>query len=188
MNIEPRSHDIYLFTRPPFELASSIAGSDWDEPLLRAAKANRVKFDKLHFTLVRLGSYLQRPDKLIPKFEKVGEEVANLPPSDVTLEWLGPLGLGTCVLSGHGRGIASVRTISRKGRSECQKIGLESGATSVPHVTLAYSNLGIGKRQIDPIKWRVYDFILVDSLNGLGKHVELNRWKFKGPDQLSFNL
>ena len=127
---------------------------------------------------------------LIPRFEKIGEQLANLSPCDVTLDWLGPLGLGTCVLGGRGSGVAGLRRISRAGQHEVQRAGLENagGATATPHLTLVYSNLGIGKREIDPIKWRVYDFILVDSLNGLGEHVEINRWKFRGPEQLALTL
>jgi len=144
----------------------------------------------LHFTLLRLGSYPERPVGLIPIFEEVAEQIATLSPSDVILDWLGPLTSGPSVLSGSGRGIAGLRKISRKGQEEVKKTGLKNigGATSQPHLTLVYPHLGLGKRPIDPIRWRVYDFILVDSLNGLGKHVELNRWRFRGPDQLSLGL
>jgi 2'-5' RNA ligase len=186
----PHHHSIYLFTRPPFELAPSIACNDWGEPLLRDPKIKRVPPARLHFTLYRLGAYAERPRELIPKFEEIGEQISNLAPTDVTLDWLGQLGLGACVLGGRGGGIAGLRRISRKAEDARRKTGLNNigGATSVPHLTLVYPSLGIEKRRIDPIKWRVCDFILVDSLHGLGEHVELNRWRFNGPEQLSLAL
>src|SRR4051812_45668306 len=140
MDTLPYSHDMYVFARPPTDISGKIAAADWDETLLRAAKARRVSAERHHFTLLRLGRYPQHPTWLIPKFEQLCEQLATLSPSNVTLDWLGPLGLGTCVLGGGRTGVAGLRRISRAGLHEARGTGLETvvGATAMPHLTLAY--------------------------------------------------
>jgi 2'-5' RNA ligase len=45
-----------------------------------------------------------------------------------------------------------------------------------PHVTLLYDHPQIGKHAIEPVRWRVHEFILVHSLLGQTRHVPLGRW------------
>lgn len=44
-----------------------------------------------------------------------------------------------------------------------------------PHVTLDYRHMPFAWRTITPVAWRMSEFMLVDSLYGLGEHVVLGR-------------
>jgi RNA 2',3'-cyclic 3'-phosphodiesterase len=48
--------------------------------------------------------------------------------------------------------------------------------TFTPHVTLLYDRELVGLRRIDPVRWRVNEFVLVQSLVGHATHVPLGRW------------
>ncbi|WP_420136844.1 2'-5' RNA ligase family protein [Sphingomonas sp.] len=45
-----------------------------------------------------------------------------------------------------------------------------------PHITLLYGNALTFETAIEPIRWTVDDFVLIDSHIGKTKHVELGRW------------
>ncbi|GLK64161.1 2'-5' RNA ligase family protein [Paracoccus kondratievae] len=46
-----------------------------------------------------------------------------------------------------------------------------------PHVTLAYGKpLPPAGIAVPPVRWRVNELVLIDSLQGLGRHVPLARW------------
>lgn len=48
-----------------------------------------------------------------------------------------------------------------------------------PHVTLLYDRQRIAERPIEPVTWTVREFVLVNSLVGLGRHEVLARWTLK---------
>ena len=49
-----------------------------------------------------------------------------------------------------------------------------------PHVTLLRDAKSAKAQKIDPIKWRVQDFVLIQSLLGKTTHIHLGRWPLKG--------
>jgi len=48
-----------------------------------------------------------------------------------------------------------------------------------PHVTLLYGGQPRPEIEIEPISWLVEDFVLIDSLVGETKHIELGRWPLR---------
>jgi 2'-5' RNA ligase len=55
-----------------------------------------------------------------------------------------------------------------------------ASANYTPHVTLMYGTLPIDEQMIKLIGWTVRDFVLVRSLHGKRRHVELERWPLRG--------
>jgi 2'-5' RNA ligase len=53
-----------------------------------------------------------------------------------------------------------------------------------PHVTLLYDRQRIAERAIEPVRWTVREFALVNSLVGLGRHDVLARWSLRGVDEV----
>ena len=49
-----------------------------------------------------------------------------------------------------------------------------------PHMTLLYDRIVVGQQEIDPIRWMVRDFVLIQSVYGQGRHIELGRWPLRG--------
>jgi 2'-5' RNA ligase len=49
-----------------------------------------------------------------------------------------------------------------------------------PHITLDYRWSGpAGREPIDPISWRVDDYVLIESVHGEGRHIEHGRWPLR---------
>ncbi|MBV9833967.1 MAG: hypothetical protein JO055_06160 [Alphaproteobacteria bacterium] len=48
-----------------------------------------------------------------------------------------------------------------------------------PHITLLYDRQRIAERPIEPVTWTVREFVLVNSLVGLGRHDVLARWTLR---------
>jgi 2'-5' RNA ligase len=49
-----------------------------------------------------------------------------------------------------------------------------------PHMTLLYDRRMVRERPIEPIRMNVQDFVLVHSLVGQTRHIELARWVLRG--------
>jgi RNA 2',3'-cyclic 3'-phosphodiesterase len=66
---------------------------------------------------------------------------------------------------------------------EMKKAGIGRRVTSrfTPHMTLLYGDRVVRERSIEPVRWTVRDFVLVQSLRGRGrsKHVHLERWPLR---------
>ena len=48
-----------------------------------------------------------------------------------------------------------------------------------PHVTLVYGG-ALASCYVDAISWRAEEFLLIESLQGKGRHIERGRWKLRG--------
>lgn len=48
-----------------------------------------------------------------------------------------------------------------------------------PHVTLLYGGQPMPEIEIEPISWLVEDFVLIDSIIGETRHVEVGRWPLR---------
>jgi len=85
------------------------------------------------------------------------------------------------VLSG-GDGLADLHRFRQKLALALIEVGLKKFAKSsfTPHMTLLYDPRTIERRAIDPVRWTMTEFVLVDSLRGQTKHVPLARWRLRG--------
>jgi 2'-5' RNA ligase len=48
-----------------------------------------------------------------------------------------------------------------------------------PHMTLMYPAQFVEKQPVDPIRWRAGEFVLIDSLQGHGRHEIVGRWPLR---------
>jgi RNA 2',3'-cyclic 3'-phosphodiesterase len=66
---------------------------------------------------------------------------------------------------------------------EMKKAGIGRWVTSrfTPHMTLLYGDRMVTERSIEPVRWTVRDFVLVQSLRGRGcsEYVHLARWPLR---------
>lgn len=49
-----------------------------------------------------------------------------------------------------------------------------------PHATLLYDNRSVPEHDIEPISWTVREFVLVRSLHGQSRYVQLMKWPLRG--------
>lgn len=50
-----------------------------------------------------------------------------------------------------------------------------------PHMTLCHDAGALQERYVDPVTWTVREFVLIESLYGLHRHVERGRWPLTPP-------
>lgn len=62
------------------------------------------------------------------------------------------------------------RELTRVGLGRCVSRGFE------PHVTLAYAPTLVAAESVEPVRWTVRDFVLIHSLLGQTRYIELGRW------------
>jgi 2'-5' RNA ligase len=78
-------------------------------------------------------------------------------------------------------GVAGLTALQRSLGLAMRHAGLghreQSGYT--PHVTLLYGTFPIEEQAIEPIRWTVRDFVLVQSHRGEGRHSHLGRWTLR---------
>jgi 2'-5' RNA ligase len=164
---------------PTPDAAASIARQ---RGLLRdiyALKGRSIGVGRLHVTLNHLGDYLGLPAGIVAAAMKAAASV-RAAPFDVVFDR---------AMSFHGRprnrplvllgddGVAALAAFQQTLGRALQKAGLlAANPHYTPHVTLLYDNRFVPPGTIEPIRWKVSEFVLVHSLLGRTRHVPLARW------------
>ncbi|HLG87960.1 MAG TPA: 2'-5' RNA ligase family protein [Alphaproteobacteria bacterium] len=140
---------------------------------------------RLHVSLVGFGEFPRVPHRLVRLVSDVASTVA-IPAFDVSLDRVVTFGkAGSNVTAKRptvltcGEGKAELTNLRKSLSTVLADIGLFRSRTSafVPHVTLLYDQSIVAERPVDPIRWTVREFRLVDSLRGRTLHVPLGRWR-----------
>lgn len=66
------------------------------------------------------------------------------------------------------------RELARAGQGRCVSAAFE------PHVTLAYAQKSVAPETVAPVRWTARDFVLIHSLLGQTRYIELGRWPLVG--------
>jgi 2'-5' RNA ligase len=185
MNVQrPTRHGMLLLAFPNKQIAAEI---------LRRTQLFRDKCrlsgrpllpDRFHITLCDLGEYPELPDALVTQVSRAATTITS-PPVAVTFDRLLSFRRNAnaqpLVLSG-GDGLAELCRFRQKLTLALIEAGLQkfAKASFTPHMTLLYDPRTIKPREIDPVRWMMSEFVLVDSLRGQTKHVPLARWQLRG--------
>jgi 2'-5' RNA ligase len=185
MNVQrPTRHGMLLLAFPNEKVAAEI---------LRRTQVFRDRCrlsgrpllpDRFHITLCDLGEYPEVPDTLVAQVSRAATTI-NSPPVTVTFDRLLTFkrnaGVQPLVLGG-GDGLAELHRFRQRLALALIEIGLRKFAKPnfTPHMTLLYDPRTIKSREIDPVRWTMTEFVLVDSLRGQTKHVPLARWQLRG--------
>ena len=140
---------------------------------------HRVPSQRLHVTLHWLGDYEDMPHELLRRAKDAGGSV-EMAPFGVGFDRIGSLG-GT----GMG-GLALTGSVELKRLRQFQRALAKAMETSGvghhirkrfnPHVSLLYCKEHVPREPIEPIRWRVDELVLIDSLLGRSQHVDLGQW------------
>jgi len=139
-----------------------------------------VDTDRLHLTLHHLGDFAdQIPPSLLPTAREVAATVRT-EPFDVVFDRIGGT-RGQFLLRASDR-LAALRDFRRVLSNALAKAGLRRhiAITFNPHVTLSYDFSDVSEMPIQPISWRVRDFVLIESLLGQHKHIRWGVWPLNG--------
>ncbi|HWW03858.1 RNA 2',3'-cyclic phosphodiesterase [Collimonas sp.] len=144
-----------------------------------ALKGKSIARGRLHVTLNFLGDYLGLPQDIVAAAKTAAASV-RAAPFDVVFDRTGsfrgrrrnyPL-----VLLGDD-GVAALSAFQQTLGVALQRNGLRSARSHyTPHLTLLYNNYQLPLRAIAPIRWTVNEFVLVRSLLGETRHIQLARW------------
>lgn len=171
---EDRLSHIFFAVRPPPELALEIARFAEAERRERRLRGPALAPDRLHLTAVPVGAYspeivhdtLRAADKVsVPAFDMVLDRVGSY----ARREGGSPYVLTPAAPAGFAAMQSAIHAALRGGLAY-------KGKLYSPHMTLLYDREERPARAIAPFRWRVREFVLIQSLVGQTVHRELGRW------------
>jgi len=133
-----------------------------------------------HVTLHSIDTYPYFPQRIASTLEAVAATI-RMPPFDITFDLARSFHRTDhdrpFVLLGSD-GAAALKELHEALGTTLKKAGFKCGSTLnfTPHLTLLYDKREVDERAIEPVRWTAREFVLVDSLVGQTKHVQLARW------------
>lgn len=176
---QPLAHDFVFFAlMPPCEIAPKI---------VELAKRSRNDFglrgtqfapDRLHISLHGFGPYPGLPSAVVDRATTAAASI-NTPSFDVVFDrvvsFWSRKSRRPFVLRAGGDVIALSAFHETLGVALGQT-GLRASAHFTPHMTLLYDRLMVPEHEIETVRWTVRDFVLIHSLQGQSRYIELGRW------------
>lgn len=140
--------------------------------------------ERFHVTLFHLGDYVGLPEALVRTATEAAATLTAQPFEvgfDRAGSFTGKAGKLPLVLRG-GAGVEQLKVFQQNLGTALQRAGLgrHVGTQFVPHVTLLYDVTAVAEEAVEPIAWTVHEFVLVHSLLGQTRHIQLGRWPLRG--------
>jgi 2'-5' RNA ligase len=177
-------HALFFCLRPDPGTAARLSAVS--EALVRRfglrAKAHRT--ERLHVTLHHLGWYDDQTDQadvmaeVRPLAEAAASSFRHEPVRvdfDQLLSFTRKRRNLPLVLSG-GACLDAVRTMRAMLGERLRAGGLRTDPHFTPHLTLFYDDAAVAPQPFVVPGWTAEEFLLMDSLQGQSRHVELGRW------------
>jgi 2'-5' RNA ligase len=178
------THSLLFILRPTEQVARRIAAGARHERTIHGLRGIPVGPERLHMTMFCIGQYEGNvPADVVARASSAAEAISAAP-FDVTLDRLlsfrHPPDKRPLVLRGSD-GLPRVQEFHQRLGAALAKADLKGfgGSRITPHVTLLWDSRNIPERQINPIRWTVQEFSLVDSLIGKSRHIQLGKWTLK---------
>ncbi|MDN7180028.1 2'-5' RNA ligase family protein [Caballeronia sp. SEWSISQ10-4 2] len=143
-------------------------------------KRRPLPIGHFHVTLHSIDTYPYFPQRVASTLEAVAATI-RMPPFDIILDLARSFHRTDhdrpFVLLGSD-GAAALKEFHGALGTTLKKAGFNCNSTSsfTPHLTLLYDKREVDERAIEPVRWTAREFVLVDSLVGQTKHVQLARW------------
>lgn len=176
-------HDLYLMLHLPPAIAQLIVRLQRQLNLSHRGPSKPMAPDRLHATLVPLGSYAHHIPPEVLRVARNAGALLDEAPFLVCFDTLQSRGhqreIGTVELAGHGDGVRPLFLLRRQLVNSLLKVGWPAEGIRprfYPHITVDYEHQTVGVRRIEPLVWDVTEVLLVDSHYGLGHHEVLARW------------
>jgi 2'-5' RNA ligase len=178
------AHRLFLAIKPDTATAEHIGRLVEQLRPTVGFKGKALHTHRLHVTLYHLGDFVQPPPEDLLARTRSAADALALPAFDVTFDR---------VVSMHGRrdkrpfvlagdaGVAGLKAFqSALGESLHQAgVPVPEGQFK-PHVTLLYDRGGFASKAVEPVTWKVREFVLIHSWLGKTRYDELGRWSLKG--------
>jgi 2'-5' RNA ligase len=146
--------------------------------------APSIPIERRQVTIHHLGNFPELWPQVVDLAREAGDTIAMpqfVAAFDRIASFRGAHGNNPLVLLGDD-GVIGLRILHRLlgealGRTLAGR--WQSKRFFTPHITLLYDRERIGERPIEPVCWTVREFVLVNSLVGLGRHDVLARWPLR---------
>lgn len=181
-----RPERLFFALRPDSETSTSVGGLR--QRFLRDHRltGTPIELRHLHVSLHPLGDYARLPSNIIYGAQLAANAV-SMPPFEASFRSIrsfdrppslkGRPGRWPLVLLGEGDGLGALH---RELGAAMAKNGLRPGIGFKPHMTLLYGPKPIAPQEIEPIRLRVKDFVLIHSERGLTRHNVIGHWWLRG--------
>lgn len=179
-------HDLYFMLHLPPSVAAAIVCIQWQLNLAYRGPSKPMAAERLHTTLIPLGSYPQRiPSETLEIVRNAGgllEEVPFRGCFDTLQSRASQNAVGTVELAGQGAGVWPLFRLRRQLVNALLRVGWPGERIRSrfhPHITVDYQHAPVSTQRIEPVAWDVTEVLLVDSHYGRGHHDVLTRWPLR---------
>ncbi|MBO9662566.1 2'-5' RNA ligase family protein [Dokdonella sp.] len=175
---------LFLAVYPDAAAAERIAALAQTLRERHGLRGRPLAAERLHVTLHHLGDYVDVPGDVVRMAGAAAERVEASPFEvgfDRAESFAARSGKKPFVLLGE-HGIAHLAELQRALGEALRASGLARWVAPrfTPHVTLLYDDAAIAAQPVEPVRWRVEEFVLVHSLLGRSQHTPLARWRLRG--------
>jgi RNA 2',3'-cyclic 3'-phosphodiesterase len=177
----PPTDGVFFALFPDAEAAAQLERVAAQQCIRHRLTGRPIAAERLHVSLLGFGAHAGVPGRLVAAAVDAAATVGAAP-FEVTFDralsflgWPRPR-----VLCGDNHDLRAFRNALGEAIAHAGLGRVKPQWT--PHVTLLYDAQGIEEHAIAPINWTVREFVLVHSLRGEGRYIQLGRWPLKGGD------
>lgn len=181
---QPPPDRLFFGIFPPAPVATRLARMAQGFCDRHALTGRPLAPDRFHVTLFHLGDYFGLPGALVRSaLEAAG--IVSASPFEVQFDFAESFATKTHKLPLVLRTSTSADRLldfQRDLGDALKKAGLGRfvRAQFTPHVTLLYDADSVPREPVEPVGWTANEFVLVHSLFGRTRHVQLGRWPLRG--------
>lgn len=173
-------HVLYFAILPPREVAEAALAL---LPALRPRPSARpVPAARLHVSLNGLGAFQRPPGSVIEKAMETAAAV-EAEPFTIAFNRVGtwPSGDPPCVVAWGDEGVIGANQLHATIHRALARPGMvpRREPPIVPHMTLVYDRAKVPETFVEPLTWRVTDFVLVHAVHGEGRFDIAGRFPLK---------
>jgi 2'-5' RNA ligase len=172
--VEVGGQKVFFALRPEAPAAQEARRLAERLRLAHGLKGQPITAERLHVSLQSLGD--APSDLTIAKACEAASAVGHRP-FLVALNRVATFGGGALVLYGE-EGVIGIDLLHKALHSALVVPGVTRGQPFAhePHMTLLWDRREVPEQLVEPIVWRVREFVLLRSLYGEGRHEVLARW------------
>ena len=137
-----------------------------------------------HITLCAINTYDGVPAEIVARAKETAARI-SVPPFDLVFDravsFSGQPGNRPFVLLGSNSA-AELKAFRQSFFTALKTYGpkCRAGSSFTPHATLLYDDRMVAEHSIEPVTWKVREFVLVHSPFGQTRHAYLARWPLRG--------
>jgi 2'-5' RNA ligase len=180
----PDRYSLFLAIQPDRDTAECIHRLATDLKAAKGLTGTPRPLDHLHITLHYFGHHSEIPEQTVQSIDYACSQIAaSTNPFDVKFgQVCGFQGSRAFVLAERGNANPALAAFHQQLARGLTVHGIRilSHGRFNPHVTLLYPRNVVPPEPIDPIQWKVEEFVLIRSEEGKTKYEYLGRWKLAG--------